>query len=56
MEKARFIEDRLLPIGTVVMALIVLWYVFVVVLNMPFERDDEDVPEDNQRQNDGADR
>ena len=39
MEKARFIEDRLLPIGTVVLALIVLWYVFVVVLNMPFERD-----------------
>ena len=39
MDKARFIEDRLLPIGTVVLALIVLWYVFVVVLNMPFERD-----------------
>jgi NitT/TauT family transport system permease protein len=39
MDKARFVEDRLLPIGTVVLALIVLWYVFVVVLNMPFERD-----------------
>jgi NitT/TauT family transport system permease protein len=39
MERASFFKDRLLPIGTVVLALIVLWYVFVVVLNAPFERD-----------------
>ncbi|UNK38889.1 ABC transporter permease [Shinella sp. H4-D48] len=39
MEQASFFKDRLLPIGTVVLALIVLWYVFVVVLNAPFERD-----------------
>ncbi|WLS07584.1 ABC transporter permease [Shinella sumterensis] len=39
MEGASFFKDRLLPIGTVVLSLIVLWYVFVVVLNAPFERD-----------------
>ncbi|MDP9590027.1 UNVERIFIED_ORG: NitT/TauT family transport system permease protein [Shinella zoogloeoides] len=39
MERASFFKDRLLPIGTVVLLLIVLWYVFVVVLNAPFERD-----------------
>jgi NitT/TauT family transport system permease protein len=39
MERASFFKDRLLPIGTVVLFLIVLWYVFVVVLNAPFERD-----------------
>jgi NitT/TauT family transport system permease protein len=39
MERASFFKDRLLPIGTVVLSLIVLWYVFVVVLNAPFERD-----------------
>jgi NitT/TauT family transport system permease protein len=39
MEQASFLRDRLLPIGTVLIALIALWYVFVVVLNAPFERD-----------------
>ncbi|WP_313528943.1 ABC transporter permease [Shinella sp.] len=39
MGEARFLRDRLLPIGTVVLALLALWYVFVVVLNAPFERD-----------------
>lgn len=39
MGEPSFLRDRLLPIGTVVLALIVLWYVFVVVLNAPFERD-----------------
>ncbi|WP_411035675.1 ABC transporter permease [Shinella sp. BYT-45] len=39
MDKASFLRDRLLPIGTVVLALVVLWYVFAVVLNAPFERD-----------------
>jgi NitT/TauT family transport system permease protein len=39
MERASFFRDRLFPIGTVVLALLVLWYVFVVVLNAPFERD-----------------
>ena len=39
MREASFLRDRLLPIGTVVIALLALWYVFVVVLNAPFERD-----------------
>ncbi|MEW9614336.1 ABC transporter permease [Shinella sp. S4-D37] len=39
MGEASFLRDRLLPIGTVLLALVTLWYVFVVVLNAPFERD-----------------
>ena len=39
MGEASFLRDHLLPIGTVVLALLALWYVFVVVLNAPFERD-----------------
>lgn len=39
MEQASFLRDRLLPIGTVLLALLALWYAFVVVLNAPFERD-----------------
>lgn len=39
MGEGSFLRDRLLPIGTVVLALLTLWYVFVVVLNAPFERD-----------------
>ncbi|MCO5150843.1 MULTISPECIES: ABC transporter permease [unclassified Shinella] len=39
MAEPGFLRDRLLPISTVVLALVVLWYVFVVVLNAPFERD-----------------
>ena len=39
MGETRFLRDRLLPICTVLLALLVLWYVFVVVLNAPFERD-----------------
>ena len=39
MAEPGFLRDRLLPIGTVVLALVALWYVFVVVLNAPFERD-----------------
>ena len=39
MGEASFFRDRLLPISTVLLALVALWYVFVVVLNAPFERD-----------------
>lgn len=39
MGEASFLRDRLLPISTVLLALVALWYVFVVVLNTPFERD-----------------
>lgn len=39
MGEASFFRDRLLPISTVLLALVALWYIFVVVLNAPFERD-----------------
>lgn len=32
-------HDSLIPVGTVVAAIIVIWYVFAVYLNAPFERD-----------------
>ena len=34
-----FFKDRLLPIGTILLALLALWYVSAVFLNAPFERD-----------------
>lgn len=34
-----FVRERVLPVLAVVAALLVVWHVFVVVLNMPFERD-----------------
>jgi NitT/TauT family transport system permease protein len=39
MGETSFLRNRLLPIGTVLLVLVALWYVFVVVLNAPFERD-----------------
>ncbi|MDX3927076.1 MAG: ABC transporter permease [Shinella sp.] len=39
MKKEGFLRDRLLPIGTVVLVLILVWYAFTVILNAPFERD-----------------
>lgn len=39
MRQQGFVKDRLLPIGAVLVAITVLWYVFAVVLNAPFERD-----------------
>ncbi len=36
---AGFFFDRLLPVGTVVLVILVLWYGFTVILNAPFERD-----------------
>ena len=36
---AAILHDRLIPIGTVLLAIFALWYVFTVVLNAPFERD-----------------
>ncbi|MGJ8528430.1 ABC transporter permease [Maritalea sp.] len=36
---AAFLHDRLIPIGTVLLAIFVLWYIFTAVLNAPFERD-----------------
>lgn len=39
MEKPGIWKDRILPVLTVVLAILVIWHVFVVVLNAPFERD-----------------
>ena len=39
MGEASFLRDRLLPISTVVVALVVIWYAFAILLNAPFERD-----------------
>ncbi len=39
MDKENFILDRLLPVATVVLALVALWYVAAFFLNAPFERD-----------------
>ena len=39
MREESFLRDKLLPVGTVVALLIVVWYIAVVLLNAPFERD-----------------
>lgn len=39
MQKAGFFHDRLLPIGTILMVILVIWYVSTALLNAPFERD-----------------
>ncbi|WP_026618734.1 ABC transporter permease [Ensifer sp. WSM1721] len=39
MHKPSFIRDKLLPISTVVLLLIAIWYIAAVFLNAPFERD-----------------
>ncbi|MBP1874303.1 putative aliphatic sulfonates transport permease protein SsuC [Ensifer adhaerens] len=39
MREESFVRDKLLPVGTVVAVLIIIWYVAVVYLNAPFERD-----------------
>ena len=39
MREESFIRDKLLPVGSVVALLIVVWYIAVVFLNAPFERD-----------------
>lgn len=31
--------DRLIPVGTILLALLLLWYVFAYVMNVPFQRD-----------------
>lgn len=39
MREQSFLKDKLLPISTVVLLLIAVWYVAAVFLNAPFERD-----------------
>jgi NitT/TauT family transport system permease protein len=35
----KVLYDRVIPVGTVLLAIIALWYAFAVILNAPFERD-----------------
>ncbi|MBW0371147.1 ABC transporter permease [Ensifer adhaerens] len=39
MQEPSFFRDKLVPVGTVVLLLIAIWYIAVVFLNAPFERD-----------------
>lgn len=39
MEKPSIWKDKILPVLTVILAILVIWHVFVVILNAPFERD-----------------
>lgn len=34
-----FIRNHVIPVGTVLIAILALWYIFAVILNAPFERD-----------------
>ena len=39
MSRESFFRDKILPIGTIVLAIIAIWYAAAVFLNAPFERD-----------------
>ena len=39
MREESFFRDKLLPISTVVVILIAVWYLTTIFLNAPFERD-----------------
>lgn len=39
-----FVRDKLVPVGTVVMVIIALWYAFTVILNAPFARERASAP------------
>lgn len=39
MEKEQFFKHKFLPVMTIVLAIVLLWYVFAVILNAPFQRD-----------------
>lgn len=34
-----FVKDKILPVGTILISIIVIWYVLAAFLNAPFERD-----------------
>lgn len=36
---AAVLHDRVIPVGTILLVIIALWYVFAIILNAPFERD-----------------
>jgi NitT/TauT family transport system permease protein len=39
MEKEQFFRHKVLPVSTMVLAIVILWYIFAIVLNAPFQRD-----------------
>jgi len=39
VEREQFFKHKFIPVGTIVLAILVLWYVFAVILNAPFQRD-----------------
>lgn len=39
MEKEQFFKHKFLPVTTIVLAILLLWYVFAFLLNAPFQRD-----------------
>lgn len=39
MQKERFFRDKFVPVTTILLILVAIWYVFAVVLNAPFQRD-----------------
>lgn len=39
MEKEQFFKHKFVPVTTIVLAILLLWYVFAVILNAPFQRD-----------------
>lgn len=39
MEKPNIFNDRIMPVGVILLAVLVIWYVAVVFLNAPYERD-----------------
>ncbi|MFS8114355.1 ABC transporter permease [Rhizobium jaguaris] len=39
MEKEQFFKHKFLPVTTIVLAILVLWYAFAIILNTPFQRD-----------------
>ncbi|HEX8045217.1 ABC transporter permease [Rhizobium sp.] len=39
MDKEQFFKHKFLPVTTIVLAIVLLWYIFAVILNAPFQRD-----------------
>jgi NitT/TauT family transport system permease protein len=39
MEREQFFRHKFIPVTTIVLAIVVVWYIFAVVLNAPFQRD-----------------
>ncbi|MDL2405356.1 ABC transporter permease [Rhizobium calliandrae] len=39
MEKEQFFKHKFVPVTTIVLAILLLWYAFAIILNTPFQRD-----------------